>query len=118
MRSSLLRQILALGCMSILTACSSLMMSGGTGTYSSKDTQRTATQTARDSAITSEVRAQHRNDPVVSKYAVGVQTTQGRVTLTGVVGTYEARNQAYRIARTVDGVTAVINQIRVDDQSK
>ncbi len=102
-----------------LAACSSLMMTGGGGTYSgSTGTERSTTEVARDTAITAEVKARHLDDPLVSVFDVGVSTVNGKVTLSGTVGSYEARNQAYRLARQVNGVAAVINQIRVEDRSK
>ena len=101
-----------------LAACTSLMMTGGGSTYSASGSERSSTEVARDRSITAEIEARHRDDPVVSRFQVGVRTSNGQVTLTGAVGSYEARNQAYRIARQVSGVTAVINQIRVEDRSK
>lgn len=95
------------------------MMTGGkSGTYSGGSSERTANDVARDTAITAEIKARHLDDPVVNVFDVGVRTVSGRVTLTGTVGSYDARNQAYRIARRVKGVTAVINQIRVEDRTQ
>lgn len=94
------------------------MMTGGGGTYSDSRSERSTTELARDTAITAEVKARHLDDPIVSVFDVGVSTVNSKVTLTGTVGSYEARNQAYRLARQVNGVAAVINQIRVEDRSK
>jgi len=94
------------------------MMTGGGGTYSSDAGERTAADVARDTTIVAEIKGRYVNDPVVGVFDVGVGSVNGRVTLTGTVGSYEARNQAYRIARGVTGVTAVINQIRVEDRSQ
>ncbi len=113
-----IQRFLVLASLLNIAACSSLMMTGGGGTYSDPGSERSATEVARDTAITAEIKARHLDDPVVSVFDVGVRTVGGRVTLTGAVGSYEARNQAYRLARQVDGVTAVINQIRVEDRSK
>lgn len=99
-------------------ACSSLMLTGGSGTYSGSGSERNASEVAKDTAITAEIKARHLDDPVVSMFEVGVRTVNGQVTLNGAVGSYEARNQAYRIARQVNGVSAVINQIRVEDRSE
>jgi hypothetical protein len=102
----------------ILGGCSSFMMTGGGGTYGSDASERTAAEVARDTTIVAEIKGRYVNDPVVGVFEVGVGSVNGRVTLTGTVGSYEARNQAYRIARGVTGVTAVINQIRVEDRSQ
>ncbi len=111
-------RILILASLLGLAACSSMMMTGGSGTYSDADSERSASEIAKDTAVTAEIKARHLDDPVVSVFEVGVRTVSGQVTLSGTVGSYEARNQAYRIARQVDGVTAVINQIRVEDRTK
>jgi osmotically-inducible protein OsmY len=55
---------------------------------------------------------------VVSVFNIGVRTYKATVTLTGTVGTIAARNQAESIARGVDGVKAVNNQIVIEDRSK
>ena len=100
-----------------LAACSSLMLTGNSGTYE-KSAERSATEVARDTAITADIKARHLEDDVVSLFDVGVRTVNGQVTLSGAVGSYEARNRAYRIARQAKGVNAVINQIRVEDRSQ
>lgn len=100
-----------------LAGCSSFMMTGGGGTYDSGTDERTAAQVAKDTTIVAEIKGRYVNDPVVGVFDVGVRSVSGRVTLTGTVGSYEARNHAYRIARQVTGVSAVINQIRVEDRS-
>lgn len=100
-----------------LAGCSSFMMTGGGGTYDNGSGERTAAEVAKDTTIVAEIKGRYVNDPVVGVFEVGVSSVSGRVTLTGIVGSYEARNQAYRIARSVTGVTAVINQIRVEDRS-
>jgi hyperosmotically inducible protein len=101
----------------LLAGCSSMMMTGNGGSYGNAAGEQRSTASARDSAITAEVKARHRDDPMVATEGIGVQTVNGQVTLTGTVGSYEARNQAYRIARQVNGVSAVINQVRVADRS-
>ena len=102
----------------ILAGCSSLMMSGGGGSYGSGSDERSSTELAKDTAITTAVKARHMDDPTVNMFEIGVRTVNGQVTLTGTVGSYAARNQAYRLARQVDGVTSVVNQIRVEDRSQ
>lgn len=112
------RATITLAAALILASCSSLMMSGG-GNYgaSSDATERGATERARDSNVSAAVRTRLAGDPVVSAYAIDVRTVNGQVTLTGKVGSYDARNQAYRLARQVDGVTAVINRLSVEESS-
>ena len=94
------------------------MMSGGGSSYGTDDgTERSATEKARDANISAAIRSRYAADPAVSTYAIGVQTVNGDVTLTGTVGSYAARNQAYRIARQVDGVNVVINRLSVEESS-
>ena len=114
----LIRAAIMLAAALILASCSSLMMSGG-GNYggSSDTTERSATEKARDSNISAAVRTRLAGDSIVSAYAIDVGTVNGQVTLTGKVGSYDARNQAYRLARQVDGVTAVINRLSVEESS-
>ena len=109
--------VLPLAAVLSLAGCSSFMMTGGGGTYGSGANERTAAEVAKDTTIVAEIKGRFVNDPVVGVFDVGVRSVSGRVTLTGTVGNYEARNQAYRIARGVTGVTAVINEIRVEDRS-
>jgi hyperosmotically inducible protein len=107
-------RIIILASLLILGGCSSLMMSGNSGGYGRSPTsEQSTTSSVRDAAITSEVKARHRDDPLVGTAGIGVQTVNGQVTLTGTVDSFEARDQAYRIARQVNGVSAVINQVRV-----
>ncbi len=91
------------------------MSGGGAGVASGGSDERSATEQARDAKISAAVRSAHAGDPAVSPFALGVRTVGGQVTLSGTVTNYAARNQAYRLARQVDGVTAVINQINVTE---
>jgi osmotically-inducible protein OsmY len=111
-----MHRIISLTGLLILGGCSSLMMTGNSGGYSQSSAgEQSTTSSARDAAITSEVEARHRDDPLVGTAGIGVRTRNGQVTLTGTVDSYEARDQAYRIARQVNGVNAVINQVRVEN---
>ena len=112
------RRLVLLGTALILAGCSSLMMTGGGGSYNSGGDERSRTASAKDTAITAAVRSRHADDPTVGPFDVGVRTVNGQVTLTGTVGSYAARNQAYRLARQVDGVSSVVNQVRVEDRSQ
>ena len=98
-----------------LSGCSALMMGGGStgGSPAQKDRPSNSSQSA-DSAITARVRNRHAADPVVSKFALGVRTSGGMVTLSGTVATYAARETAEKLAMATDGVRAVDNQITVE----
>jgi hypothetical protein len=78
-----------------------------------KDRPSGATQ-ASDAAINSRLRAQYAADPGLAKFALGVNTAAGFVTLSGKVATYSARETAEKLAMATDGVKAVDNQISVN----
>lgn len=66
-----------------------------------------------DSTITAKVKAAFVKDPVVSAFAVSVETFKGVVQLSGFVNTQEAKDRAKEIARGVRGVTSVANSLIV-----
>lgn len=72
---------------------------------------RTADQVVDDRIITSTVRARLYEDR--SLRDIEVTTYKGQVTLTGVVDNPLQRRDAESIARGVEGVTGVNNQIQV-----
>lgn len=76
--------------------------SGGAGTY------------IRDSVITAKVKAALARDKEVTARNIRVETdAQGVVTLSGEARTQTEADRAATIARTIDGVTSVTNNIRV-----
>jgi hyperosmotically inducible protein len=82
------------------------------------DTVSTTTTTTKsyvtDSVITTKVKAELADAKMSSLLHVGVDTdSQGMVTLSGTAPTQKAADRAATIARGVDGVTSVDNQIRV-----
>ena len=100
----------------VLTGCSSMMLTGGgsTATRAPAGTgDQRPTERASDAAISARIRARLDGDPAIA--GVAVRTAGGRVTLGGSVGSYAARNQAYRLARQTEGVLAVVNQISVEE---
>ena len=68
-----------------------------------------------DAGITTSVKTQMAADDMVKAYQVDVTTRNHVVTLSGEVETSTARDRAVEIARTTDGVTDVIDQLRVID---
>ena len=75
----------AIALLLILGGCSSLMMTGDSSGYANSAGEQSTSSTAGDSAITAEVKARHRDDPVLGTSNVGVRTVKGQVTLTGTV---------------------------------
>ena len=68
-----------------------------------------------DSGITTNVKTKMAADDTVKAYQVDVTTRNRVVTLSGEVETSAARDRAVEIARATDGVTDVIDQLRVVD---
>ncbi|MFO7579354.1 BON domain-containing protein [Nitrosomonas halophila] len=66
-----------------------------------------------DSVITTKVKAAIFNEPSLSTYEINVETFQGRVQLSGFVGSQAEINRAVEVARSVKGVQSVKNDMRV-----
>jgi transcriptional regulator with AAA-type ATPase domain len=96
------RFIAAVALLAGLTACAS--------------TQSTATQ-IDDAAIKAEVVARITADPDTNPFEIDVDVNEGVVYLRGVVDDREDRAEAERLARRVDGVVRVVNDIRFGDQT-
>lgn len=69
---------------------------------------------ASDATVTTKVKAAFVADETLSALDIAVETTEGTVTLTGTVGTEAEVEQAARVARDVEGVKQVQNDIKVD----
>ena len=75
--------------------------------------RETPGQYVDDTAISTKVKAQLVRDPMVSASQVNVETMQGVVQLSGFVDTPQASDRAAQLARNVDGVRGVKNDIIV-----
>jgi osmotically-inducible protein OsmY len=73
-----------------------------------------ARQEVDDAAITTQVKAKFIADGRVSPTRVSVETTNGVVTLKGAVPTPQEKDAAEQVARTVEGVKGVKNEVKVD----
>jgi len=60
-----------------------------------------------DTAITEEVKARYRGDERLKTSQISVTTTNGVVTLTGMVGNAESKSAAVELAQGVEGVKSV-----------
>lgn len=72
---------------------------------------------AADIAITAKVKAALAGDDQLSALAINVDTTNKLVTLTGPAPTQAASDRASSLAKAVEGVTAVKNQLIVGGKS-
>lgn len=98
-----------------LSACTSMLLGGGSsGERAAAAESRSSTQVASDNSISGAIRRRYSADADISRFAIGIRTTSGNVTLTGTVGSYPVRDKAVRIARDTDGVRRVDSRIVVN----
>ena len=72
---------------------------------------------AKDATITASVKSALIAEPTLSALRIDVDTTNGRVVLRGSAPDATARGRATELARGVDGVVAVDNQLVVGPKS-
>lgn len=108
----------------VLSSCTGMLLGGGGGGGGSSGSgrpigsdTRSTSQAAADNAISAKVRERLADDNVVSRFPIRVETVNRRVTLHGTVDSYAARDQAARIARSVEGISTIDNRIRVDTRA-
>ena len=77
---------------------------------------KTAGTQVDDAAITAKVKAKLAADGDINPFNIDVDTNEGVVTLQGTVEKEEARSKAEQHARETDGVSRVINLIKVGDK--
>lgn len=100
----------------MLTGCTALVVGGAAvGGYQLGKDERPPSVVASDSAITGKIKAKYVADSIVSVFNISVRTYEGKVTLSGTVGSYVARDQAFDLAKHTTGVQTVTNQIVVEE---
>ena len=72
-----------------------------------------AKELLNDSNITATVKTKLAGDPAINAIYVNVDTSHGQVTLSGKVALAEQKVEAEKVARKVEGVTSVVNQLVV-----
>ena len=92
--------------------CLALVLALSLGACSSTKTAGTQVD---DAAITAKVKAKLAADGDVNPFNIDVDSNEGVVTLQGRVAKEEARTKAEQLARETDGVSRVINLIKVGD---
>lgn len=80
---------------------------------SASNTAANAGQAIEDTAITTAVKGKYILDPDLKAHDINVDTINGVVTLTGAAPSQAAVEKATTVARTVDGVKDVQNQLTV-----
>ena len=84
-----------------LVGCASTSKQEGTGEY------------VDDSIITTKVKAAIFNEPTLKSAEINVETFKGAVQLSGFVSSQTAVNKAAELARGVNGVRSVKNDMRI-----
>lgn len=79
----------------------------------STPTKESAGEYVDDATITTKVKAAFVADKAVSAMAINVETFKGTVQLSGFANSQNEINQAVALARSVKGVKAVKNDIRL-----
>lgn len=90
-----------LGLVSLQTGCAATPTKESTGEF------------VDDSTITTKVKAAFIHDEIVKAFDVSVETFKGTVQLSGFVDTHEQKSRAGEVARGVNGVREVKNNITV-----
>ena len=97
----LLKNVLLVILLAALVGCASTAKREGTGEY------------IDNSVITTKVKAAIFGDESLKSSEINVETFKGVVQLSGFVGSQDEINRAVEVARTVNGVTSVKNDMRV-----
>jgi osmotically-inducible protein OsmY len=84
-----------------LTSCASTTRSSSTGEYFD------------DTVITAKVKGEIFNDPSLKSAEINVETFKGVVQLSGFVSSQSDINRSVELARSVNGVSAVKNDMRL-----
>jgi len=81
-------------------------------------TQKTAGEQVDDSSITAKVKSELLRDSKTNGMAIDVETRRGTVQLNGFVPSAEMKSEAGRVARRVDGVRTVDNNLQVSTEKR
>ena len=97
----LIRHLVIVMLMAGLVACASTSKQSGTGEY------------IDDTVITTKVKSLLGADDFLKSFEISVETYKGVVQLSGFVDTQDAVKKAGEIARSVEGVSSVKNNLNV-----
>jgi hyperosmotically inducible protein len=76
-------------------------------------TTRSAGETLDDATVTAKVKTALARDPATSAYRIEVESYRGEVQLNGFVETADMKSSATRVAKSVNGVQKVSNNLQV-----
>jgi hyperosmotically inducible periplasmic protein len=113
-----MKRMSVLFCAAVFTLATAGLAGAQTATQDAKSkTKAAANQTGEvvtDAAITSAVKTKLLGDPDVKGLNIDVDTSNGVVTLTGVVHTAAERTEALRLTRGTKGVKNVKNNLKLE----
>jgi osmotically-inducible protein OsmY len=99
--NQIIKVFLCFALVSVLLGCAATQTSESTGQY------------VDDSVITTQVKTLLANYDFLKSFQIGVETYKGVVQLSGFVNSEQASDKAGQIARSVNGVTSVKNNLIV-----
>ena len=99
----------------VALSCSSLVLLGALSGCQST-TGKTASQTMSDASISTAVQTKLTSDRLSNFPRIDVDTERGVVNLSGVVETEAQRARAERLARQVEGVVRVNNNLQIQNR--
>ncbi len=105
--------LLLAGLASALSGCAPVVIGAAGGAAVAATDERTVGRQIDDATLTAKVKATLINDPDVPARKIDVDTQNGDVILTGVVDTREQKEKAMALARKVEGVHKVIDNMQV-----
>jgi len=100
-KSKILTMIVTVVAMASMAACSPTR------------TTRSAGETLDDATVTAKVKTALARDPSTSAYRIEVESYRGEVQLNGFVESADMKSAATRVAKSVDGVKTVANNLEV-----
>lgn len=78
--------------------------------------KRGLSERGSDAWITTKITSKLAADPQVNPFRLRVRVNRGKVVLSGTVPTEAARDEAVKLAETVEGVTGVVSEIVVEGE--
>lgn len=106
--------ILMLMLLFTMSGCTAALVGGGAaGGYAVGTDERPVDRMMDDTTITSHIKNEMIKDETVKARQIDVDTVGGHVTLTGVVETTAESRRAMKIARGVNGVKSVRNNMQI-----
>jgi hypothetical protein len=109
-----MRLVILLALTACLGGCTGLLVSDSRSRAPAMEQDEGTGRSPRDNAIEAELRQNLDRDAELKNYTIGVRIQDGKVTLSGAVGSYPARDRAVAIARRTNGVRSVDNRIVVN----